>query len=34
MISAVVLAAGKSTRMGAQKLFLPWGETTVIGLVV
>jgi len=30
-ISAVILAAGKSTRMGAQKMLLPWGDTTVLG---
>ena len=39
MISAVVLAAGLSTRMGRPKLLLPWGSTTggfttVIGQVV
>lgn len=34
MISAVVLAAGLSTRMGEQKLLLPWGKTSVIGHVV
>ena len=34
MISAIVLAAGQSTRMGMQKMFLPWGETTVIGKVI
>jgi len=34
MISAVVLAAGLSTRMGSPKLILPWGSTTVIGQVV
>jgi molybdenum cofactor cytidylyltransferase len=34
MISAVVLAAGLSTRMGLPKLILPWGSTTVIGQVV
>ena len=34
MISAVVLAAGLSTRMGRPKLTLPWGSTTVIGQVV
>jgi molybdenum cofactor cytidylyltransferase len=34
MISAVVLAAGLSTRMGRPKLILPWGSTTVIGQVV
>ncbi len=33
-ISAVILAAGKSTRMGQQKMLLPWGNTTVLGKVV
>lgn len=34
MISAVVLAAGQSRRMGLSKMLLPWGQTTVIGQVV
>lgn len=34
MISAIVLAAGKSTRMGRQKLLLPIGEGTVISQIV
>lgn len=34
MISAIVLAAGMSTRMGTSKMLLPWGNTTVIGKVV
>jgi molybdenum cofactor cytidylyltransferase len=33
-ISAVVLAAGLSTRMGRPKMILPWGSETVIGRVV
>ena len=33
-IGAVVLAAGMSTRMGQQKLIMPWGSTTVIGKVI
>ena len=33
-IGAVVLAAGRSSRMGQPKMVLPWGETTVIGQVV
>jgi len=33
-ISAVILAAGKSTRMGQQKMLLPWGNTTVLGKVI
>lgn len=34
MIGAVVLAAGRSQRMGRPKMTLPWKETTVIGQVV
>lgn len=34
VVTAVVLAAGLSTRMGRPKLVLPWGATTVIGQVV
>lgn len=34
MIGAVVLAAGRSLRMGQPKLTLPWGQTTVISRVV
>jgi molybdenum cofactor cytidylyltransferase len=30
-ITAVVLAAGESSRMGRNKLLLPWGNTTVLG---
>lgn len=33
-ITAVVLAAGLSRRMGQPKMLLPWGETTVLGQVV
>jgi molybdenum cofactor cytidylyltransferase len=33
-ISAVILAAGDSRRMGRPKLLLPWGKTTVLGQVV
>ena len=33
-VGAVVLAAGRSRRMGRPKMILPWGETTVIGQVV
>jgi molybdenum cofactor cytidylyltransferase len=33
-ISAVLLAAGLSSRMGQPKLLLPWGRTTVLGQVV
>jgi molybdenum cofactor cytidylyltransferase len=34
MISAIVLAAGQSTRMGQQKMLMPWGQTSVIEQVV
>ena len=30
-VTAVVLAAGRSQRMGGTKQLLPWGETTVLG---
>lgn len=30
-VTAVVLAAGQSRRMGRSKQLLPWGETTVLG---
>jgi molybdenum cofactor cytidylyltransferase len=30
-VTAVVLAAGESQRMGRNKLLLPWGATTVLG---
>jgi molybdenum cofactor cytidylyltransferase len=33
-IAAVVLAAGRSVRMGQPKMVLPWGDSTVIGRVV
>ncbi|HEY9077145.1 MAG TPA: nucleotidyltransferase family protein [Anaerolineaceae bacterium] len=33
-ITAVVLAAGSSRRMGSPKLTLPWGNSTVIGSVI
>jgi molybdenum cofactor cytidylyltransferase len=33
-MAAVVLAAGRSIRMGQPKMILPWGNTTVIGRVV
>ena len=29
--AAVILAAGRSVRMGQPKLLLPWGETSIIG---
>ena len=34
MIWAIILAAGESQRMGTQKLLLPFGETTVVEVVV
>jgi len=34
MISAIVLAAGESKRMGQPKMLLPWGNTTVLGRVI
>ncbi|GAP14696.1 uncharacterized MobA-related protein [Longilinea arvoryzae] len=33
-IGGIVLAAGRSTRMGTPKLFLPWRETTVFDSVL
>jgi len=30
-LGVVILAAGKSGRMGRPKLLLPWGETTILG---
>jgi molybdenum cofactor cytidylyltransferase len=33
-ISAILLAAGESRRMGEPKLILPWANTTVLGQVV
>ncbi|MCZ2126919.1 MAG: nucleotidyltransferase family protein [Anaerolineales bacterium] len=34
MISAIVLAAGKSRRMGRPKMLMRWGETTVLNHIV
>jgi molybdenum cofactor cytidylyltransferase len=34
MISAIILAAGQSTRMGRPKMPLPWGQSTVLGHVI
>jgi molybdenum cofactor cytidylyltransferase len=34
MITALILAAGASRRMGQPKLALPWGDTTVLGHVI
>ena len=33
-ISAIILAAGQSKRMGQPKLLLPWENTTVLGKVI
>ena len=33
-ISAIILAAGQSRRMGQPKMLLPWGNTTVLGRVI
>jgi molybdenum cofactor cytidylyltransferase len=34
MISAVILAAGESKRMGQPKMLLPWGESSVLARVI
>ena len=34
MISAIILAAGQSKRMGQPKMLLPWGKMTVIEQVI
>lgn len=34
MISALILAAGRSRRMGRSKMPLPWGANTVLGQVI
>jgi molybdenum cofactor cytidylyltransferase len=34
MISAIILAAGQSKRMGSPKMLLPWGKQTVIERVI
>ena len=34
MISAIILAAGKSARMGEPKMLLPWGNGSVISHVI
>lgn len=33
-LAAVILAAGRSTRMGQPKLLLPWGKTSILGHLV
>jgi molybdenum cofactor cytidylyltransferase len=34
MITAIILAAGQSRRMGQPKMLLPWGHTSVMGQVI
>jgi molybdenum cofactor cytidylyltransferase len=34
MITAVILAAGRSARMGQPKMLLPWGKSTVLQTVI
>jgi molybdenum cofactor cytidylyltransferase len=34
MITAIILAAGESKRMGKPKMLLPWGKTTVLQAVI
>src|SRR5690348_9440824 len=34
MITAIVLAAGESKRMGQPKMLMPWGESTVLQTVI
>ncbi|MBI2758136.1 MAG: nucleotidyltransferase family protein [Chloroflexi bacterium] len=34
MISAIILAAGESKRMGQPKMLMPWGKSTVIQTVI
>jgi molybdenum cofactor cytidylyltransferase len=34
MISAILLAAGQSKRMGQPKMLMPWGESTIIEQVI
>ncbi len=33
-VGCIVLAAGRSSRMGRSKIVLPWGDTTVIGKIL
>ena len=33
-IGVIILAAGRSTRMGKPKLLLPWGKTSVLGRLI
>jgi molybdenum cofactor cytidylyltransferase len=34
VLGAVILAAGRSTRMGRPKLLLPWGQSSVLGHII
>lgn len=34
MITAIILAAGKSKRMGEPKMLMPWGKSTVLQTVI
>lgn len=34
MITAIILAAGESKRMGRPKMLMPWGESTVLQTVI
>ena len=34
MITAIILAAGESTRMGEPKMLMPWGRSTVLQTVI
>jgi molybdenum cofactor cytidylyltransferase len=34
LVGVVILAAGKSSRMGQPKLLLPWGETSILGHLI
>ena len=33
-LAAIILAAGRSTRMGRPKLLLPWGSTSILGHLI
>ncbi|HRY59690.1 MAG: NTP transferase domain-containing protein [Verrucomicrobia bacterium] len=33
-LGVVLLAAGRSARMGKPKLLLPWGDTSVLGHLI
>jgi molybdenum cofactor cytidylyltransferase len=34
MITAIILAAGESKRMGQPKMLMPWGKSTVLQTVI